>query len=335
MNSTRASAAPPSVGDPASSAAVVAAVPGLGTLAFEGPDAAAFLQGQLSNDVTAMAPGSAQWSSYNSAKGRLLGTLLLWRAGPEAFRAWVAADLAGPLRKRLSMFVLRAKVTVRDRTSESRRFGVAGPNAGAALHAAFGAAPEAAHGMTVAGCSVVATPDGRVIVDAPNAVADATARLLADHARSVGSEYWDWLGIRAGIPVITAATQDRFVPQTANWDLVGGVNFRKGCYPGQEIVARMQYLGRMKERLFAFHVAAPPPAPATPLYHATFGDQACGTVVNAAAAPTGGSDLLAVVQWAAVADSAIHLGAPDGPMLEPLPLPYEIPPPSAASRPKL
>ena len=107
-------------------------MPGLGALAFEGPDAAAFLQGQLSNDVSVMAPGAAQWSSYNSAKGRLLGTLLLWRAGPEAFRAWVAADLAEPLRKRLSMFVLRAKVTVRDRTSESRRFGVAGANARAA-----------------------------------------------------------------------------------------------------------------------------------------------------------------------------------------------------------
>jgi folate-binding protein YgfZ len=257
----------------------------LGVLAFEGPDAAAFLQGQLSNDVSVMAPGAAQWSSYNSAKGRLLGTLLLWRAGPEAFRAWVAVDLAETLRKRLAMFVLRAKVTVRDQTSEGRRFGVAGANARAALHAALGAAPEPAQGMTVAGCSVVVTPDGRAIVDAPTAVADATARLLADHARSVGSEYWDWLGIRAGIPTITAATQDRFVPQTANWDLVGGVNFRKGCYPGQEIVARMQYLGRMKERLFAFHVAAPPPAPATSLYHAAFGAQACGTVVNAAAAP--------------------------------------------------
>ena len=104
-------------------------------------------------------------------------------------------------------------------------------------------------------------------------------------ARSVGSEYWDWLGIRAGVPVITGS--DAGPLRAANGELGsgGGVNFRKGCYPGQEIVARMQYLGRMKERLFAFHVAAPPPAPATPLYHAAFGAQACGTVVNAAAAP--------------------------------------------------
>jgi len=151
----------------------------------------------------------------------------------------------------------------------------------------------------------------------------------------VAAERWHWFGIRAGIPVITMPTQDLFVPQTANWDLVGGINFRKGCYPGQEIVARMQYLGRLKERLFAFHVETPPPAAATPLYHAAFGAQACGAVVNAAAAPEGGSDLLAVVQWNALADSALHLGVPDGPTLAPLPLPYDVPAPSAANRPRL
>ncbi|MEO8753623.1 MAG: folate-binding protein [Casimicrobiaceae bacterium] len=315
--------------------AIVAAVDGMGLLAFDGADAESFLQGQLSSDVSAMTPGAVHWTSYNSPKGRMLGTLLLFRAGPASFRAWVAAELAELLRKRLSMFVLRAKVTVSDMTSGSKRFGVAGPGAGDALRATFGAAPEPAQGLVALDCIVVATPDGRVLVDVPNAFADAIGATLAMHCGSAASEYWHWLGIRAGVPVISAATQDQFVPQTANWDLVGGINFRKGCYPGQEIVARMQYLGRLKERLFAFHVAAPPPAPATPLYHAAFGGQACGTVVNAAAAPEGGSDLLAVVQWAALADSALHLGAPEGPALAPLPLPYEVPPPTASSRPRL
>ena len=336
MTSAQVSASPPLPGGPVTASdAIVAAVEDLGILAFDGPDAESFLQGQLSSDVGAMTPGAVQWTSYNSPKGRMLATLLLWRAGPASFRAWVAADLAEPLRKRLSMFVLRAKVTVGDRTSGSRRYGVAGPGAGDALRAALGTAPGPAQGIVAADCSVVATSDGRVLVDVPNAAADAIGAALAAHARSVPSEYWHWLGIRAGVPQITSATQDRFVPQTANWDLVGGINFRKGCYPGQEIVARMQYLGRLKERLFAFHVAAPPPVPATPLYHVSFGAQACGTVVNAAAAPTGGSDLLAVVQWSALADSAVHLGTPDGPVLAPLPLPYAVPPPVAGSRPKL
>lgn len=335
MTATQVSASPPAADPGASPQPVVATLADLGALTFEGPDAAAFLQGQLSSDVEAMAPGTAGWSSYNSPKGRMLATLLLWRAGPESFRAWLAADLAESLRKRLSMFVLRAKVTVSDRTAESVRFGVAGAGAREALDAAFGAAPEPGRGMALAGCSIVATRDGRIVVDAPQAVADATGRALAAHARSVAAEHWHWFGIRAGIPVITARTQDLFVPQTANWDLVGGISFRKGCYPGQEIVARMQYLGRLKERLFAFHVAASPPAPATPLYHPAFGTQACGTVVNAAAAPAGGSDLLAVVQWSAVAEPALHLGAPEGPALAPLPLPYDVPAPSAVTRPKL
>jgi tRNA-modifying protein YgfZ len=115
------------------------------------------------------------------------------------------------------------------------------------------------------------------------------------------------------------------VPQTANWDLLGGVNFRKGCYTGQEIIARMQYLGRIKERLFAFHVDARDVAPATRLYSAAFGEQACGTVVDAAPDPVGGTALLAVAQLAAAGADDLMLGAPGGPRLARRPLPYDVP----------
>jgi len=128
---------------------------------------------------------------------------------------------------------------------------------------------------------------------------------------------------------VTAATTDQFVAQTANWDLIGGVNFQKGCYPGQEIVARTQYLGRLKERLYVFHVDGPPPAAGTRLYAELFGDQPCGTVVNAAPSPAGGSDLLAVVQIAAVDNGSVRVGERDGPALELQPLPYAIPAPVA------
>ena len=317
------------------SGTIAAPVPGLGFLAFEGPDAEAFLHAQLSTDVTAMAPGAAGWSSYNSPKGRMLGSLLLWRRAPHAFAAFVAADLAESLRKRLSMYVLRSKVTVTDLTTAGRRFGLAGPGASRCIRAALGQAPDPAHGAMAGECSVVATPDGRYLVHAPDAVADAAWTGLLAHAQGVTAEHWDWLAVAAGVPLITRATQDLFVPQTANWDLIGGINFHKGCYPGQEIVARMQYLGRLKERLLAFHTAAEVPAPATPLYSAAFGAQACGTVVNAAPAPGGGSDLLAVVQWVALDDDALHLGAPDGPVLSLRALPYEVPAPVAPDRPRL
>ena len=310
------------------------ALPDVGVLGFDGADAAAFLQGQLSNDVAALAPGQAQWSSYNSPKGRMLGSFLLWRAGAESFRAWLAADLVEALRKRLAMFVLRAKVQVSDRTAHGPRFGVGGPGAAAAVAAALGTAPAPGHAADSSGTAIVASPDGRFLVQPPEADGASVAARLAAHAAAAESTCWHLLGIRAGIPLITAATTDLFVPQTANWDLVGGVNFRKGCYPGQEIVARMQYLGRLKERTARFRVAGASPVAGARLYGDVFGDQPCGTVINAAPTPGGASEALAVVQWAAL-DAPLRVGAQDGPVLTREPLPYALPVPEAPNRPKL
>ena len=303
-------------------------------LAITGADAEAFLQGQLSSDIKELAPGAVQLSSYNSAKGRMLATLLLWREGGESFRALVARDLVEPLRKRLSMYVLRAKVSVTDVTPAHALFGIGGTRAGDAVRAALGRAPDRGQILADAEATRVGFPDGRILVVAPAAFTDALGAKLAREAALVAPEVWRWLGIRAGVPVIGAATQDLFVLQTANWDLLGGVSFQKGCYPGQEIVARTQYLGRQKERMHLFHVDGPPPPPATKIYGAVFGDQACGTVVNAATAPAGGADLLAIVQLSAL-DGSLRLGSPDGPALAPLPLPYTIPVPVAPNRPQL
>jgi tRNA-modifying protein YgfZ len=328
--STMATAAPA----PESLAAPVLCVDtGLALLEFDGPDAQSFLQGQLSNDVTALAAGRAQWTSYNSPKGRMLATLLLWQAGAQSFRALVAADLAAMLAKRLSMFVMRAKVAVTDLTPTCAIFGVGGPGAGAAIHAALGVSPESGEVVARDDATTIGLPDGRLIVVTNEPEAIGTR--LAACATPVGTDVWCWLGVHAGIPVIGAATQDLFVPQTANWDLIGGVSFQKGCYPGQEIVARTQYLGRLKERLQLFHADGEPPAPGVRLFGTTFGDQACGTVVNSARSPGGGSDLLAVVQLAALDAPPLRLGSSVGPTLALRSLPYAIPVPVAPERPKL
>ena len=293
-----------------------------------------FLQGQLSSDLLALQPGAIQLSSYNSPKGRMLATLVLWRDGAETIRALVAADLAEPLRKRLAMYVMRSRLTVADLASTDAVFGIGGDHSRATVQAAFGRAPD--RGQVLAGGdeTLVGLPDGRVIVVTGQASAEALAARLAARATPVSQDHWRWLGIRAGVPTIQAATQDLFVLQTANWDLLGGVSFQKGCYPGQEIVARTQYLGRLKERMHMFHIDAPPPPPATRIYGEIFGDQACGTVVDAASTPDGGADLLAVVQLSALGGS-LHLGQSDGPSLALLPLPYAIPASAAPSRPKL
>jgi len=304
-------------------------------LGITGLDAAAFLHGQVSSDVTGLALDRCQYTSYNTPAGRMLANFVLWRAGAgpaDGFRALVAADIAEALRKRLAMFVLRAKVTLADLSPAFARFGVAGAGAADAIAAAFGAAPPefgvARNGET----DIVGLPGARFVVVAPEADATTVAAMLREHADEADFATWQWLTIRAGIPVITAALQDRFVPQQANWDVLGGVNFQKGCYTGQEVIARTQYLGRLKERLFLFHAPAESVAPGDRLYSPVFADQPCGTVVNAAPQPEGGTDLLAVLQLAAQASGDVHLGAPDGPRLTGLPMPYAIPA-AAESRP--
>lgn len=328
------SAVPPSASPAGAPAAVYCAFPELGLLSFSGPDAEGFLQGQLSNDLKALAPGAVQLSSYNSPKGRMLATLVLWRDGADAFRALVAANIAESLRKRLSMFVLRSKVIIADLSPTHVLVGIGGAGARDAALAAIGTVPDAGHVDVADEATTIALPDGRIVVAVAHARAEALRTRLAAMAADVPTGAWRWLGIRAGVPMIGAATQDLFVPQTANWDLLEGVSLHKGCYTGQEIIARTQYLGRLKERMHLFHTDAPPPPPGAKLFGAVFGDQACGAVVEAAPSPEGGSDLLAVVQLSAL-DGPLHVGTPDGPVLALLALPYALPVASAPNRPKL
>jgi folate-binding protein YgfZ len=310
-------------------ATVVCSLAHLGSLCFDGPEAAVFLHGQLSSDVQALQAGAAQWSSYNSPKGRVLANLLVWRApGDGGFEALLAADLAAAVARRLAMFVLRAKVSVRDVATERVRIGLAGPGAKSTLRAVLGAAPDAHCALEHDGVTLLGLRDGRVILAVAAERASALQEALAAHGTVADEDVWRWTRIAAGIPLITASTTDRFVPQALNWEVLGGVSFQKGCYPGQEIVARMQYLGRLKERLFAFRLAASPPAAGTRLYAASFGDQPCGTVIEAAPHPDGGAALLAVVQRSAAEGDVVHAGAPDGVPMTIAPLPYAVPEPA-------
>jgi folate-binding protein YgfZ len=305
--------------------AIVADLGPLAMLDINGRDAEAFLQGQLSNDVKALIDGVCQYTSYNSPKGRMLANLLLWRSGPDAFHALLPAELADAVVQRLRRYVLRAQLTIADRSVNCRRFGVGGPEAATVVQQSFAAAPGPFAVARSGDAVLLGLPGRRYVVIVPAAAGDASATLLARHARPADFIVWEWLTIDAGIPVITGPTQELFVAQMLNWDVVGGVSFQKGCYPGQEIVARTRYLGRVKERLYAFHADLPLLAPGTRLYSSTFGDQPCGTVVNAAPAPEGGTDLLAVVQTAAVEARDLRLASLDGLRVANRALPYAVP----------
>lgn len=296
----------------------------LAVLRVSGDDAATFLHGQLTSDVGALEVQAGQLTAWCSPKGRVLANGLLWRESATQLLLLLPASLAAPVCKRLGLFVLRAKVKLEDTAFQYARVGLGGPAAPAAAAALFGDAPPQFAARSHRGATLIGLPGARFLLLCAAGDAPAWRNKLAPHAVTAPVAAWDWLDIRSGMPVVTAATQDLFIPQMLNWELLGGVSFSKGCYPGQEIVARSQYRGKLKERLYLAHLSAgTEPAPGDPLYSARFGEQSCGTLVNVAPAPKGGYDVLAVVQTAAASDAHWHHA--DGPALGVQPLPYTVP----------
>ncbi len=305
---------------------IIAPLAHLGLIACSGADAQTFLHGQLSNDVKQLAPERSEYAAYNSAKGRMLANFLLWREG-EVYYLELARSLLSAVQKRLGMFVLRAKVRLEDASEARPILGLAGKAAADALREWFPVLPQAAHQLVhdpVHG-TLIALPGQRFQLIAKPESAEKFWRKLAAALTPVGTPCWEWLEIRNGIPLITPATQEQFVPQMANMELIGAVNFQKGCYPGQEIVARTQYLGQLKRRMVLAHVDSETPLQAgDALFSSELEGQASGMVVNAQPAPDGGYDVLAVVQTTTIAHAELHFKSADGPLLSIQALPYPL-----------
>jgi folate-binding protein YgfZ len=292
---------------------VVVPLSHLSCLEAVGDDAQSFLHNQFTSDINHLLPGHAQYSAWCSAKGRMQVSFVAWRAG-EAFRLALAADLEGPILKRLQMFVLRARVKLSSLADTHVLIGIAGAQAAEALADAVLTPPT---GTLVTadsiGGQVVALDDGRYLACVPIANAPGVWQKLTNKASPAGVPTWRWLDIVAGFPLISAATREEFVPQMADFEKLGGVSFHKGCYPGQEIVARTQYLGKVKRHLY--RIAAEQPLVAGAALHSPENpDQACGMVVSGAPSPEGDWAGLAVVQANYAAN--LRLGALDGPAIE-------------------
>ncbi len=285
-------------------------------LAVSGDDATAFLHGQFTNDVQALPQGAAQWNGWLSPKGRLLATFLLVKRA-DGYLLMLPAEIAAATAKRLRMFVLRSKVVIVEADERFVRVGVAGNSAGLLAADAFGATPEPMRSVERDASLCVALDATRFVLLAEPSRAAALWDRLAARATPAGIDAWEWSMVQAGIPTIVARTQEEFVPQMANFELVGGVSFRKGCYPGQEIVARMQYRGGLKKRMARVHLeGATRPQAGDPVYAASFGEQAAGMVVSATPSPDGGYDALVVAQIESLERDELRLGSPGGARLE-------------------
>lgn len=314
----------------ARAATILAPLTDIGLIRASGPDAATFLHNLLTNDIEGLPKDGVRRCGLCTPKGRLLASMLVWHDGEGengSLLVAVAADLHAALLKKLSMYVLRSKVKLSDAGGERVLLGLSGPQAATALGAFGGAsaAPLRLHQIApVAGGQILRLGEARFLLCLDGAAAPGPWESLARLARPAGLDAWHWLEIVAGLPQITLATQEAFVPQMINFETeaVGGVSFKKGCYPGQEIVARTQYLGKVKRRMYRARIESGTPAAGAHLYAPETGDQSCGQVVNAAPAPGGGHEVLAVLQVACADAGEVHLDSPAGPRLILQPLPY-------------
>ena len=294
----------------------------IGLIQAVGEDAESFLHNLLTNDIKGIAPHGLQRAGFCTPKGRLLADFLIWH-GADGLCLQLSADILPGILKKLSMYVLRSKVKLTDATAEYIVLGLSGPTANTLL-AKIGATPPAP--MHIApfptGIVIGLSAHGfQLVIRATEAIA-VWKQLLAG-ARPVGVAAWQWLDIAAGIPHISVPTQEQFVPQMINFELIGGVGFKKGCYPGQEIVARTEYLGKIKKRMVRARLAEGTVAVGDSVYAPETGEQACGSVVTTAPSPVGGTELLAVLPSSAAKAGEVYLRSPNGPRLALLELPYQ------------
>ncbi len=298
-----------------------------GLLRAQGAEAAQFLHGQLTQDMLHLNTGAARLAGYCSAKGRLLATLVVWRRGAEAggdeLMLACSADLLPGTLKRLSMYVLRSKCKISDASAQWPLWGAVGAAAQQLLdpqrslavwgHSAHTGGAEAGDTVRLPDALVDGLPVPRYLVAA--AQPPALPPITEDH--------WRWLEVHSGVVRVQAATQEQFVPQMVNLELVGGVNFQKGCYPGQEVVARSQYRGTLKRRAYVLQ-GTQALVPGQEVYSSLDPGQPAGMVALAGTSSGGEYAALAELKMAALLDGTLHAGTADGPLLLPGTLPYAL-----------
>jgi tRNA-modifying protein YgfZ len=290
-----------------------------GLIRAHGADSASFLQGQLTNDVMSLPAGQARLAGYCSPKGRLLASFIVWRDAEGDLLLACSADLLAATLKRLSMFVMRAKCQLSDASADLALWGLSGASAQAWLGAQ---APAEAWGVGQQGqAQVLRLPDAsgqrRFLRIAP---VDAAAPELPE----LPADTWAWLEVSSAVVRVVAATVETFVPQMVNLEVVGGVDFQKGCYPGQEVVARSQYRGTLKRRGQLLDGQAAMQA-GDEVFHDADPGQPAGTIALAASLGANQHRALVELKLQALEAGQLHLRAADGPLLSLCPLPYALP----------
>ena len=293
-----------------------------------GEDAESFLLNQFSNDIQQLDESHSQLTTYCNAKGRMFALFRAYRID-NGFALLSDPGIGSALLSRLKMFVMRSKVIIENNSDRFAMFGLSGDAAGSLLQDLLQIQPPEqdnliAHSDSLSVIRQHGKQERYLVTGTPEKL-QATWLALTKKCKPVGRAAWDWLDIRAGLPSIHTETSEEFIPQMLNLDILNALNFKKGCYPGQEIIARMKYLGKLKQRMFSGHAEGPVPAPGDALFAESFGEQSAGTIVSATPAPGGGFDCLFVAQLKVVGTEPLHVGSLEGTALSLLELPYVVP----------
>ena len=294
----------------------IAPLPHLGVIRAEGDDAVSFLHGQLTHDFALLDLQHARLTAFLSAKGRMQASFIGFKRSPTEVLLVCSRDLLAPTLKRMSMFVMRAKAKLSDASEQFLLYGLAGN----AIEKIAGSAIDTGEKADFDRISVVGLPAAGA---APRALWVAPAGTPAPTGALLPEALWAWGEVQSGIATLTAPLVDAFVPQMLNYESVDGVSFKKGCYPGQEVVARSQFRGAIKRRAFIAHADEALHA-GQEVFSATDPEQACGLVAQAAPAPGGGWDAIVVLQLAAAEAGGLHAGSASGAALTLGVLPYAL-----------
>lgn len=292
-----------------------ARLPDRGVIRAQGEDAAKFLHGQLTQDFVLLGTNEARLAAYCNAKGRMQASFIGFKRSDDDILLVCAKDVLASTLKRLGMFVLRAKVKLSDASEACPVYGAVG----AALPSEVQALPRWGK-AELNGVTWVRLPDG---AGQARALCCPFAQAVAPSGATLPLAVWNWLEVRSAVVLVTSPVFEAFVPQMLNYESVGGVNFKKGCYPGQEVVARSQFRGTLKRRAYLVHADAELAA-GQDVFHASDAEQPCGTVASAAPHPAGGYDALVSMQITATDGQALTIGSASGLALTLLPLPYEL-----------
>jgi len=292
-----------------------------GLIGVEGADTIAFLQGQFTCDIHEVGTNMSRLGAWCNPKGRVRVNFRVFQRA-EGFYLALPAECVENTCQQLRKYILRSKVTLRNASGEWIRIGCSGPAIEEELRQVFLTLPSEPDQVIQEGTTTVIRLRGSFprfeILGDSDTLTKVWNILKKANTVSIGASAWSTLEVLSGVPVITQVTTEAFVPHMLNLPEIGAVSFRKGCYTGQEIVARTQYLGKSKRRLYLAWI--PPqesPRPGDPLWTPAEGEeQNPGQIVNVAPAPEGGFLVLAVIAVADAQQGEIHLRDQNGCLLK-------------------